>query len=101
MTANETKLISINAALAERAERLSRVEQSLERRAASVAKNEGRVAKAEKAVMAAVSEFGNASAELALAHQLREETDTARDSLKAQIRDLETEKHALLQELPV
>ncbi len=65
MTSTETKLISINAALAERAERLRMIPVS------------------------AIDGYGPGC-------------NAARSdyhALKAQIRDLETEKHALLQEL--
>ena len=67
MTNTEEKLISINAALAARAELLAQVESGY---------------------LPPVA-FGALTLEF------------ARGAYKAQIRDLETEKHALLQELPL
>jgi hypothetical protein len=70
MTSTETKLISINAALAERAERLRAEEHAIDSCDAPTP--------------------GQATASY-----------LTRKAIKAQIRDLETEKHALIQEMPL
>jgi hypothetical protein len=75
MTNTETKLISINAALAGRAERL-RIAADISTRG-----------KAQGATYAERCAANPATIEV--------------DALRAQIRDLETEKRALLQEMPL